>query len=459
MEIIIHGKPNSDSSYSTSAIDSGLKDKITNYYFNKAKLSDSSTEMLAVELYNWQGNQYCVYNYVPADKIQDTSGRSSYFVITVIMQGQYFRQVSDLFFHIREVYKNVVSVNFNKRTFDEEKRYKGAYLLANGKYLDNSFTEETGLCSKILKEIDSKDFYYLTGNLEQNLNTRSFSDDTDFEVVSVKDCDSLDFMHILRERGRVIVCDTANTMRLQIAEMKKNNELLKRKKDAEINKLKQPKTKDNKTQESAVDVNVYHIADDLQNENNQLKETLRAVAEVLDKVKLQKPVLSDNPTYNIHPELKQRKIWKEVKRFRHVLYIPAAILVLVLGVISLAKGYPTSDSGNTAEQIKASKDSIKTLNDSITTLTNTVIPVLKDSITTLKNDADGNATEQQKKIEDLSKQLNDEKQKVTKLQKDVNDKTRQINSLYSQIDKLKKAGSGGKNTATTPPPPANSSPK
>ncbi len=191
MDILIHGKPNAGSAKATAGIESSLQQRIVDDFFASME-QHRYNNALIVDARNWKNNWYSVYTYWLGKNIRDTSGRHSYFAISIIVPNQYYCLVSEVFNHLSQIFENYVI---------------GNYLTQNGNYIVQDLSDDiifNGLVSKVNEGFVNLLEYFDSGfrpqaELANNL------------YYNVLDCDAKSFVEGLRKHGRVIVSNEIQT--------------------------------------------------------------------------------------------------------------------------------------------------------------------------------------------------------------------------------------------------------
>ena len=149
MEIIIHGKPGSRSSQMTPGLDNVLGNRIVDGFFNSMG-SINEAGYMVVDAIFWDREWYSVYTFVLSRGITDIADRPSYFAISIVLQGQYYCLVSEVYKQLKKVCSNYVI---------------GNCISSDGKYLIPDF-EDKLLFDGLVKEIN-KDYDWLISLLKK----------------------------------------------------------------------------------------------------------------------------------------------------------------------------------------------------------------------------------------------------------------------------------------------------
>lgn len=190
MEIIIHGKPLDASERFTTGIDQTLARKVISDYFAFGSLKEP--EALVVEARYWQRTWTSVYTLLLSQTVKDKAGRGSYFAISLVVPQRYCLLVSEVYYLLEKV------VNEN---------VLGVYLNSNLQYIVPNFENAAAfekLCAKLQSAYTNQEKEYDTRFQPQ----AAFGTDT---YCSIQDCDSLAFIQLLRDKGRIIVTEKAET--------------------------------------------------------------------------------------------------------------------------------------------------------------------------------------------------------------------------------------------------------
>lgn len=193
MEIIIHGKPLDASERYTSGIDYELARRVINEFFALGPVKEP--EALFVEARYWKGTWTSVYTLLLSEKVKDTAGRGSYFALSLVLPQKYCALISDVYRLLEKVVKENVL---------------GVYLNSNVQYVVSNF-ENTAAFEKLCAKLQSS--YVSLGNVEKAFDgsfhqIATFTKDT---YCSIYDCDSLAFVQLLKDKGRVIVTEKEDT--------------------------------------------------------------------------------------------------------------------------------------------------------------------------------------------------------------------------------------------------------
>ncbi len=224
MDIIIHGKPLSGSSKSTSGIDDALCNKIVDDYF-KLLTELGNREIMIVEAKYWKGVWYGVYTYFISSNVKDTAGRDSYLAISIITKNQYYRLVSEVYSHLKNVVKNNVI---------------GTYLSDLKKFQVQNLNDEN-LFNNLLQSLNGN-FISITSEFTPDFKPQNPTFDT---ICNVVDCDALSFIQLLKSKGVIIVSEDAKTKDSELAlvdnYISQSNQYKKDldKKEKEVNDLRQ----------------------------------------------------------------------------------------------------------------------------------------------------------------------------------------------------------------------------
>lgn len=191
MEIILHGKPYSDSSRQSGGLDESFFSSFTSAFFRESGLLKEldSEEALIVDARNWKGRWYGIYTY--ALQVVDFANTPGvYFAISVVFPDEYNCFTREVYARLRKVCREYVV---------------GRYLSQQGKYLVRDFG-------------DTQMFEGLVALLRNNWNAIVESFDNRFVAqnefrndvkYNIDDCDSKAYLDAWRKHGRIII--TPNT--------------------------------------------------------------------------------------------------------------------------------------------------------------------------------------------------------------------------------------------------------
>lgn len=223
MEIIIHGKPGSRSSQMTPGLDNVLGNRIVDGFFNSMG-SINEAGYMVVDAIFWDREWYSVYTFVLSRGITDIADRPSYFAISIVLQGQYYCLVSEVYKQLKKVCSNYVI---------------GNCISSDGKYLIPDF-EDKLLFDGLVKEIN-KDYTNMLEDFDKNF--RPVQEPQNNIFYNPIDCDAKAFVQSLRVNGRVIVCESAKAKDSLLGNVDKINSKLQQaqsimqSKDVEIERL------------------------------------------------------------------------------------------------------------------------------------------------------------------------------------------------------------------------------
>jgi len=192
MEIIIHGKPYSDSHRQSGGLDETFVSSFTSTFFKDSGrlLKDmGSDEALIVDARNWRGRWYGVYTYtVRVTDFANTPG--VYLAISAVFTDEYDCFTRDVYAKLKKACTDYVI---------------GRYLSANGKYLVQDFADMqlfNGLVAFIRNNWDPIVETFDNGFIPQG----EFRNNV---LYNIDDCDSKAFLDVWRKCGRIII--TPNT--------------------------------------------------------------------------------------------------------------------------------------------------------------------------------------------------------------------------------------------------------
>lgn len=192
VEVIIHGKPNAGSYNLTAGINPDFAKKFVDRYFRQSEKIKSGN-CLIVEACLWDEKWYFAYTFFVNTNLTGVGqdNRDTYFALSVIVAGQYYCLVSEVYSRLKELYADYIA---------------GRYI-KNGRYIVQDFADNalfTGLVNKLnapgfwinmLEPVDLK----FRPNREQTFNVQ----------YNVNDCDSKAFVQSLRDNGCIVVSESA----------------------------------------------------------------------------------------------------------------------------------------------------------------------------------------------------------------------------------------------------------
>ena len=336
MEIIIHGKPLDASERYTAGIDHELARRIIADYFAIGSVKEP--EALFVEARYWKGTWISVYTLLLSQKVKDTAGRGSYFAISLVLPQKYCVLISYVYNLLEKVVKENVL---------------GVYLNSNVQYIVSNFENATAfekLCSKLQSS------YASLGNVEKVYDgtfqqKATFTNDT---YCSIYDCDSLAFVELLKNKGRIIITEKEDTKDdiaalsikyRQEAQTAKNDAQLKASKIIELERtIKQLETdvQGVKLKESRKLIDLKQELASLKNQYEQVKQNSQAAQQQYENLrgKVEQAVASLGGTkiqYNTPPKKKKRKISDYLPAINTMfLFFLAIVLLLNMKVCSKA---------------------------------------------------------------------------------------------------------------------------
>lgn len=188
-EVIIHGKPYAGSSKMTGGLDTSFANTFVDAYFNEMG-NFNYPESFIVEARLWKGVWYGVYTFMLYKGITDTADRKSFFALSIVTPNQYYCLTSEVYNALRKVCAEYVI---------------GHYLSRNGKYLVQDFEDASlfnGLVSRISEGWVNLQESFDNGFKPQN----EYPNNVLYNVV---DCDSKAFIQTLRQKGRIVICESA----------------------------------------------------------------------------------------------------------------------------------------------------------------------------------------------------------------------------------------------------------
>lgn len=324
MDIIFHGKPNSNSIYATPGINSSLQKKITDTFF-ESRGGIPNDKALVVETYFWQQKWYSVYTFSLA-KLKGNEGRSdSYFSISLVFSNAFILLTSAVYQCLEDTYSSLIE---NK-------------LISNaGKYLVQDFTDKQYFES-LIKHIQTN-----FANLQDPLDNSFSANRSNQEIrYNLQDCDAQTFIRDLKTHGRILVgagelfpkmC-AASVMQSKEQQIESLNAKVSEQKKA-MDKLAkdmeeaQNTANSNANNSSATIKNLKADIERLQTENKEAKSKISIKQQELDDLvqKIQELVPA-SPKKPVREEIVETK--QEKPLFERILnYIPLLNSVLLIVV-------------------------------------------------------------------------------------------------------------------------------
>lgn len=328
MDIIIHGKPVDTSERCTAGINKTLAQDIISGFFG---YTAKESEELIVDVRNWDGTWVSVYTLFLSQNVIGKDNRSTYFAISLILPHRYCCVISEVYHLLEQVVREQVL---------------GVYLNNNLKYIVSNF-EDTAAFDRLCSKLQAS---YV--NLEKDFD-RSFRPQTIFSndnYCSIYDCDSLAFVNLLKNKGRVIVTENAQTkdaLAAQSAQFYQEAQLAKAElssKTAKIAELeeknsqleeagrKESQTKKNKVKE--LEGQIKTLQAENQKVSNRLSESQQAlkdfrgnVAEAIQSINLPNQKTIEQMDEGVTPAS------KKTTSFSVVEYLPAVNTLLIMGVL------------------------------------------------------------------------------------------------------------------------------
>lgn len=274
MEIIVHGKPYSDSSRQSGGLDESFFSSFTSAFFRESGLLKEldSEEALIVDARNWKGRWYGIYTYA-LQVVDFANTPGAYFAISVVFPDEYNCFTREVYARLRRVSREYVV---------------GRYLSQQGEYLVKDFG-------------DTRAFEGLVTLLRNNWNAIVESFDNRFVAqnefrndvkYNIDDCDSKAYLDAWRMHGRIIITPNTPSKETLIGNMKKEvstiqklqqtiNELTQQLADAQQKGQINVTTSSNQQQET------QRLKDDnerLKNDNKRLNDSLQDFSVWADKL-------------------------------------------------------------------------------------------------------------------------------------------------------------------------------
>lgn len=368
MDIIIHGKPLDASERFTAGIDRALATNIIKDFFGNVSLKDD--EALVVDARYWNGAWVSVYTLRLGQNVvkdmSENSGRPSYFAISLVIPQSYCISISQVYYLLEKVVKeNVI----------------GVYLNKNLRYICPNFE-------------DSIAFERLCTNLKSSYKNLEVAFDRLFQpqailsndsYCNIEDCDSLAFVQLLKNKGRVIVTEKAETKAALVAQSSKyrleaqqaqreSQERAQRIIELEnslaqmANEAKEANSKSSGKVKKLEEQVVF-----LKKENEQLNQEKQNSQNILQKLRENvTQAMSFLDVSGVHHK-KQETIsnsqgTKKSKMTDYVGYLllinTLLILVVIMGLLINYKG--CSDVDKTVEGTEAVKEEVEKLNEQLT---------------------------------------------------------------------------------------------
>lgn len=274
MEIIVHGKPYSDSSRQSGGLDESFFSSFTSAFFRESGLLKEldSEEALIVDARNWKGRWYGIYTY--ALQVMDFANTPGvYFAISVVFPDEYNCFTREVYERLRKVCREYVV---------------GRYLSQQGKYLVKDFG-------------DTRMFEGLVAFLRNNWNAIVESFDNRFVAqnefrndvkYNIDDCDSKAYLDVWRKHGRIIITPNTPSKETLIGNREKDaytirklqqtiNELTQQLADARQKEQIHVKTSSKQQQEAQ---RLKDDNDELRNDNKRLNDSLQDFSVWADKL-------------------------------------------------------------------------------------------------------------------------------------------------------------------------------
>lgn len=392
MDIIIHGKPNSSSSLSTSSLDSGLVDNITNRFF-ASKGDITNEKALIVETQCWKGQWYSLYTYSRKSGVVDVANRPSYFSISIIFHQLYLRLTSDVYVLLDSIYQKTI---------------QGNYIDKAGKYMVSTFAGTQNIFNTICNEIESG---LGDSNIAEEFDGTFNATSTETLQYNLLDCDSNAFINDLRKCGKIIVGEgnlfpakCSNVVLMQKENQIKQLTATQTQLDSELQQVKEKLSKaSNKSSKQINELNGQ--INNLQSRNNTLTAELSARNETLQQISALLPnARSGQQTVrDAGSETSSEDACKhyEPTYSKWLRYVPVINCVLLLLFVAIILGKPTTDGAKEkyqqtidvlSNENKNYADSIIKLNRRLTTI-NQELENAKDQIITISSTSPGTGTE------------------------------------------------------------------
>lgn len=263
MEIIVHGKPYSDSSRQSGGLDESFFSSFTSTFFRESGLLKelNSEEALIVDARNWKGRWYGIYTYA-LQVVDFANSPGVYFAISVVFPDEYNCFTREVYARLRKVSREYVV---------------GRYLSQQGKYLVKDFSDTQmfeGLVAFVRNNwnaiVESFDSRFVAQN--------EFRNDVKYNI---DDCDSKAYLDAWRMHGRIIITPNTPSKETLIGNMDKDTFTI-RKLQQTINELTQQladarqKEQEHVTTSSKQRQEALHLKDDnerLRNENKRLNDS------------------------------------------------------------------------------------------------------------------------------------------------------------------------------------------
>ncbi len=395
MEIIIHGKPNSVGSKSTSGIDSLLKDRIEDNFFRNMSLFEGK-ESMYVDAWNWRGKWYCVYTYLLYDGIRDTAKRPSYFALSLIIPDQYCCLVSEVYNLLKKVTSSIII---------------GGFIDKTGKYILDTFQNDS-LFNSVVNEVTTN-YVNLAENFDNEFKPQSeFSNNLKY---SLKDCDSKAFVDALKQYGRVIVSESVPTKDSLLASNEQARQELSRVKSTiqekdgtivQLNKQLEELSERMSSSGKKKDDEIKRLQMNIDELESGKQSLLEEKGKILEGWKEVEDALSKFPLMDKHMSQKPVAQGKENFVSKYLPYVPFlnTVLIFVLAFIcfSVARhiGYTPSKDENLAKQVVQYKEKNEALQGEINNL-NIEINKLKNTLEEQTNNIEQSSTEVQRSTIDV----------------------------------------------------------
>lgn len=265
MEIIVHGKPYSDSSRQSGGLDESFFSSFTSAFFRESGLLKElgSEEALIVDARNWKGRWYGIYTY--ALQVVDFANTPGvYFAISVVFPDEYNCFTREVYARLRKVSREYVV---------------GRYLSQQGKYLVKDFGDTRmfeGLVAFVRNNwnaiVESFDNRFVAQN--------EFRNDVKYNI---DDCDSKAYLDAWRMHGRIIITPNTPSKDTLIGNSGEKASII-RSQQQTINELKQQladarqKEQEHVTTSSKQRQEAQRLKDDnegLRNDNKRLNDSLQ----------------------------------------------------------------------------------------------------------------------------------------------------------------------------------------
>lgn len=273
MEIIVHGKPYSDSSRQSGGLDESFVSSFTSVFFRESGLLKElrSNEALIVDARNWNGRWYGVYTY--ALQVVDFANTPGvYFAISVVFPDEYNCFTREVYARLKKVSREYVV---------------GRYLSQHGKYLVKDFG-------------DTQMFEGLVAFLRNNWNAIVESFDNRFVAqnefrndvrYNIDDCDSNAYLDAWRKYGRIIITPNTPSKDTLIGNREKESSTIRLQQQT-INELKQQLAEAQQKEQIHITTSrkqqqdtqrLKQDNDGLRNDNKRLSDSLQKIFSIFEE--------------------------------------------------------------------------------------------------------------------------------------------------------------------------------